>query len=255
MLQEKAEDHKKNFEIECEKLNNSIEKEKKFKKFLKEKQKEEKMLDKLKEEIAENNKIIREKRKNNEEIRKEYTQSSEKELQIKQAFEDISKETGIKNCKELVGAFKELHLKNTRMNAYVADLSKQLKEIDQEIDKAKNDIATYNTKGATKDIKKHELKVNLSQKIVQEEKKKEILKVQYEKSLESMNIIKEYLGKLLENIGIDQEKIDNLKDSAVTEENLMEYFGILEEKGLEIVGQYSKLIAEVFFYFFIFLAN
>jgi coiled-coil domain-containing protein 63/114 len=69
--------------------------------------------------------------------------------------------------------------------------------------------------------------------------------VQYEKSLETMNVIKDYLIKLLENVGVDEERINSLKDSTVSEENLMEYFGILEEKGIEIVSEYARLIAEV----------
>ena len=108
----------------------------------------------------------------------------------------------------------------------------------------KEEIKNYNTKGATKDVRKHELKVSLSEKIVQEEKKKEILRVQYEKSLETMQIIKGYLENILEAIGVSPEQITGLKNSAVTEENLMHYFGILEQKGIEIVSEYSKLIAE-----------
>lgn len=119
-----------------------------------------------------------------------------------------------------------------------------MEEIDKEIAKVKEEIKCYNTKGATKDVRKHELKVSLSEKIVQEEKKKEILRAQYEKSLETMNIIKGYLENILEAIGVPQDKIQGLKNSAVTEENLMHYFGILEQKGIEIVSEYSKLIAE-----------
>jgi predicted nucleic acid-binding Zn-ribbon protein len=131
------------------------------------------------------------------------------------------------------------------MNIYVQDLGKELEDIDKKIAKVKDEIAQFNTRGATKDIKKHEMKVNLSQKIVQEEKKKQILKVQYEKSLETMKVIKEYLEKLLENVGVEEEKIEHLRSTAITEEHLMEYFGILEDKGIEIVSEYAKLIAEV----------
>ena len=62
-----------------------------------------------------------------------------------------------------------------------------------------------------------------------------------------MNVIKEYLEKLLENVGVDEKKIEHLKTSAVSEEHLMEYFGILEDKGIEIVSEYARLIAEVSF--------
>lgn len=69
--------------------------------------------------------------------------------------------------------------------------------------------------------------------------------MQYEKSLETINVIRDYLVKLLENVGIDEKVISRLKDSSVSEENLMEYFGLLEEKGIEIVSEYARLIAEV----------
>ena len=51
----------------------------------------------------------------------------------------------------------------------------------------------------------------------------------------------------MENVGIDDKVISRLKDSSVSEENLMEYFGLLEEKGIEIVSEYARLIAEVKF--------
>ena len=59
-----------------------------------------------------------------------------------------------------------------------------------------------------------------------------------------MQIIKGYLENILEAIGVPADQITGLKNSAVTEENLMHYFGILEQKGIEIVSEYSKLIAE-----------
>ena len=69
--------------------------------------------------------------------------------------------------------------------------------------------------------------------------------MQYEKSLETINVIKGYLVKLLENVGIEEKVINRLKDSSISEENLMEYFGLLEETGIEIVSEYARLIAEV----------
>jgi DNA polymerase III alpha subunit (gram-positive type) len=174
---------------------------------LKEKQKEKEQLEKLEREIQINQQIIDEKKANNEAINQEYQHSAKKELEIKEAFERIKQETGINECEELLPLFVNLHEKNTTMNIFVNELTKDLEEIDKEIAKVKEEIKCYNTKGATKDVRKHELKVSLSEKIVQEEKKKEILRVQYEKSLETMQIIKGYLENILESIGVPQEKI------------------------------------------------
>lgn len=244
-LQQEAQMQKKNFEAQCDNLNKSIEKEKKFKEFLLEKQKEKQNVDKLKEEIERNNKAIEAKRANNEKLNAEYELSKKKENTITEAFKKIEQETGIKTCKQLVEVFETLNENNKRMDEYSSELKKDLEEIDRKIEEVKREISNYNTSGATKDVKKHEIKVNLSQKIVLEEKKKQILKVQYEKSLETMKNIKGYLETLLGNLKVDSAKIEELRGAAATEENLMQYFGILEDKGIEIVSEYARLIASV----------
>jgi coiled-coil domain-containing protein 63/114 len=48
----------------------------------------------------------------------------------------------------------------------------------------------YNTKGASTDGERREIKITLMNKIQQEEKRKQILKIQYEKSLETIGLIK-----------------------------------------------------------------
>ena len=244
-LQEAAQTQKKKFELDCDALNKSIEREQKFKEFLMEKQDEKKKVEELQNQISHLKATIEEKHKSNEKLNRDYTQSAKKEQMIKEAFERITKETGIKECKELVEVFQSLNEKNERMDTYSKELKEELESIDKQIETIKEDIAKYNTSGATKDVKKHELKVNLSQKIVLEEKKKQILKVQYEKSLETMRNIKGYLESLLENLKVDTEKTKEMKESAATEENLMQYFGILEDKGIEIVSEYARLIAAV----------
>lgn len=244
-LQNKAEQQKKEFEEKCDKLNQSIEREKKFKEFLMDKQKEKEKVQQLRQEIAANSEAIKSKTKSNKELDEGYQQSAEKEKMIKSAFEKITKETGIKDCKDLVEVFKSFNEKNSRMDVYSQELKTELEEIDANIERIKSEIAQYNTSGATKDVKKHEIKVNLSQKIVLEEKKKQILKAQYNESVKTMENIKTYLRGLLESINVNKDKIKELDESAATEENLMHYFGVLEDEGIRIVSEYAKLIADV----------
>lgn len=244
-LQNKAEKQKKEFEENCEKLNKSIEREKKFKQFLTEKQKEKEKVTQLRNEIQANSEAIKAKNESNKRLNEAYEQSAKKELMIKDAFEKITKETGIKDCKDLVNVFQSLNEKNQRMDVYSAELKSELEEIDKNIDNIKREIAQYNTSGATKDVKKHEIKVNLSQKIVLEEKKKQILKAQYKESLKTMENIKGYLKSLLDSIKVPAEKYKDYQECAATEENLMHYFGILEDEGIKIVSEYAKLIADV----------
>ena len=84
---------------------------------------------------------------------------------IKGLLEEIAKTSGVSEV-----------IINGIDNVYV-EKSDELIRIDiklthEEVHEFCSEIAQYNTSGATKDVKKHEIKVNLSQKIVLEEKKK-----------------------------------------------------------------------------------
>ena len=87
----------------------------------------------------------------------------------------------------------------------------------------------YSTKGATSDNQRRELKIvkkkpifeknhlyflnffqALTNKIQQEEKKKAILKAQYEKSIETINLIKGYLENVFSAIDVEPEIIEKL---------------------------------------------
>jgi len=46
------------------------------------------------------------------------------------------------------------------------------------------------------------------------------------------------------SIGIDEKIVEELRNSAITEENITKFLGILEEKGIEVITEYARLIAE-----------
>jgi hypothetical protein len=46
------------------------------------------------------------------------------------------------------------------------------------------------------------------------------------------------------NIGCEEKITTELKMSAITEDNLTKWLGILEEKGIEVISEYARLIAE-----------
>ena len=79
------------------------------------------------------------------------------------------------------------------MSKFVKELNEEVDELEKKIEEKKKEIQMYSTKGATNDNKRREMKIALTNKIQQEEKKKAILKAQYEKSIETINLIKTYL--------------------------------------------------------------
>jgi hypothetical protein len=72
--------------------------------------------------------------------------------------------------------------------------------------------------------------------------------MQYEKLLETLNVLKNMIENTFTSIGQDEDTLktlDKIRNSALTEENMIEFIGKLEEKGLNIIGEYSRLLAEV----------
>ncbi|KAM3140377.1 hypothetical protein pb186bvf_007537 [Paramecium bursaria] len=249
-LQEKAERQKKDFDDECTQLNEKIKHDKKFKQFIQSKKKEQEILKKLEDQIQHNQEIIKQKTASNAQIDKEYMLSASKELEIKEAFERIKQETGIhdkkkeRESKQLLTVFIELYQNNAIMAQFVKELQETVDDLERQIEDKKNEIQMYSTKGATNDNQRRELKMALSNKIQQEEKKKIILKAQYEKSIETINLIKKYLEEVFQTIDVDEETINKLKSAAITEENMVHFLGILEQKGLDAIQEYARLIAE-----------
>lgn len=45
-------------------------------------------------------------------------------------------------------------------------------------------------------------------------------------------------------IDVEPAIIEKLKISAITEENMIYFLGILEQKGIDAISEYSRLIAE-----------
>mmetsp|Transcript_40322 Transcript_40322/g.35814 ORF Transcript_40322/g.35814 Transcript_40322/m.35814 type:complete len:89 (+) Transcript_40322:67-333(+) len=45
-------------------------------------------------------------------------------------------------------------------------------------------------------------------------------------------------------IGCDDELLEKIRNSALTEENMVDFIGTLEKRGLDIIGEYSRLLAE-----------
>lgn len=77
------------------------------------------------------------------------------------------------------------------------ELTQELQQLDIKIEEVKQNIKIYNIEGGN-DQEKNELKLDLDKKIKEEEQKNKILEIQYQKSLETIQKIKDHLIELFE---------------------------------------------------------
>jgi len=244
-LKQKAVHSKKEFEVEMEQIRTELQEVEKFKEFINGKTKEKKELENLKAAIAKTKKKIEEKEKSNAMMEKEYNLSAKKEEEIKSAFERIMEKTGIKKPEDLLMVFNTLYEKNQTMEKFVQELNEEIEHLDSQIDSVKHQIQHYSVRGATtEDNTKREDKIVIIQKLEHEDKKKKLYRVHYTKLIETLNVLKDMIEKVFVSIGADEEMVKKIRNSALTEDNMIEFIGILEQKGINLVGEYSRLLAE-----------
>ena len=243
-LIEKAKTQKEEFEREYQTINEEIEKDKKFCDFLKEKQKDRLKLEQLEREIKKNQEYIKEKRRQNEKFAKEFEESEKRDLELKKVFQKIKEETGVNQCEELLPLYMNLHDKHKTITIFVEEIARELETVDQKILEVKEEIKVVNLQGSFESIDKQEQKLILTQKIEEENMKYELLKAHEEKAFETIQKIKDYLIELFESLNIPEPEITQLKSTALNSSNLIHFFGLLEEKGMRIIADYSRLISE-----------
>lgn len=84
----------------------------------------------------------------------------------------------------------------------------------------------------------------LLKKMDAEEKKRRVYKVQYRKSIETLSEHKEKIEKLFAAIGAEEKLVAKIRNSTFTEQNISEFIGLLEEKGMTLINRFSRLIAQ-----------
>ena len=98
--------------------------------------------------------------------------------------------------------------------------------------------------GATYDTEKRKKKVKLKQKLLREADQMKKLKVRYKQQLSTLDYVKNQLLEVMKMVGIDEKIWGKLQADVLTEGNTQGFLGILEDKSLDVITEYARLIAE-----------
>lgn len=84
------------------------------------------------------------------------------------------------------------------MSNFVEELGKEVTELEDKISVKKREIQEMYLRGSADQNEKEKLNEDLRQKVEYQKRKKEILDDQYEKSMETISMIKSYLIQIFE---------------------------------------------------------
>lgn len=98
------------------------------------------------------------------------------------------------------------------MSNFVNELTKEVDQLESQIVKKKEEIQQVCLRGTTPDNDVDKGNEEAKARLDIQERKKTILKAQYDKSLEAIGLIKQYLQEVFEEIGVDKDTVERLSN-------------------------------------------
>lgn len=166
--------------------------------------------------------------------------SMDKVAMYGEAFEKIQTATGIQDIDELVTNFVDAEDKNFTLFNYINELNQEIEKLEEQIDTIKAEIEAYKAGGVLSDtMRKKELK-DMEEKLQKMEAKADLYEKKHEEAMKTVTALKAGVWNIFNKIGCNTPSIrDMLGEGNVTENNLMQYLGIVEQRTNELLQTYA----------------
>lgn len=158
-----------------------------------------------------------------------------------EAFAKIQEATGIGNIDELVTAFINAEDQNFTLFNYVNDLNKEIEKLEEQVAELRGEAKTQAGFGATEDGRRAKAVAVLEDKLA----KTQAACQAYEQKLEQMSGVmgnlRDIITRTFQGTGCDTAATrELLGDEGVTESNIMQYLGIVEQRANELISLYNS---------------
>jgi len=164
----------------------------------------------------------------------------EKVQSYEEAFAKIQAATGITDIDELVTTFINAEDENFRLFNYVNELNQEIEKLEDQITDIKNEIEKYKGQGVNTDNQRKKILKDLEERLQKTEAKAEMYESKYAAAMKTVNALKEGIWKIYNKIGCNTPaNREMLGEEGVTEQNMMQYLGIIEQRTNEILQMYA----------------
>ena len=173
--------------------------------------------------------------------------SLEKVQSYEEAFERIKQATGITEIDELVTTFIDAEEQNFSLFNYVNELNNEIEKLEVQITEIKAEIEKYRGQGVNTENQRKKILKDLEDKLQKTEAKSQQYDEKYQVAQKTVNALKVGIQSIFYKIGCEKmpqsEMLD--KSEGVTEANMMQYLGIVEQRTNEILQLYAQHQAAV----------
>ncbi|GMH89161.1 hypothetical protein TL16_g11371 [Triparma laevis f. inornata] len=171
---------------------------------------------------------------------KEAPLPQEKVELYEEAFNKIADATGITDVDEVVSTFLEAEDKNFSLFNYVNELNSEIERLELAISDTKVEIEKYKGQGVSTDTQRKQILRNLDERLQTTRHKAEEYQTRYGNGMKTINQLKTGIHSIFSRLGCAGSNLEEmLGNQGVTESNMMQYLGIIEQKTSEILQLYA----------------
>jgi len=166
--------------------------------------------------------------------------SQEKIHSYEEMLLKVQDSTGIYDINEIVNKFMEAEEQNFSLFNYVNDVNSEIERLEHSISTMRNQIEKYKGQDASSNTQRKKTVRDLEDKLTKTDKKAEDYEGRYNLAVRTINQLKNGIQSIFTRIGATSASVDEmLGNQGVTESNMMQYLGIIEQRTTEILQAYA----------------
>lgn len=166
--------------------------------------------------------------------------SQEKISSYEEALHRIQENTGVYDINEIVTKFLDAEEQNFSLFNYVNDINTEIERLEHSIAEMRNQIEKYRGQGMSTDTQRKKALRDLEEKLVRTEKKADDYDTRYQRAVRTISQLKNGIHSIFTRIGAASASVEEmLGNQGVTESNMMQYLGIIEQRTSEILQAYA----------------
>lgn len=166
--------------------------------------------------------------------------SQEKIHSYEEMLLKIQESTGLTDIQEIINKFLEAEEQNFSLFNYVNDINSEIERLEHSISNMRSQIEKYRGQGMSSDTQRKKTVRDLEDKLSKTDKKANEYEARYQVAVRTITQLKNGIQSIFTRIGATSASVDEmLGNQGVTESNMMQYLGIIEQRTTEILQAYA----------------
>jgi len=167
--------------------------------------------------------------------------SQDKVQNFEDAFKKLESMMGIENIDELVEKFIDEETYNFRLYNSINDMNAEIEQLDSSIVHIEDSISKYKDQGADAESQRVKILKDLEDKLQRSKTLENTWESRLENSRKRLEQLRQGIGSVFSTLGCSNSaSLDLVGADGVTEENVLQYLGIIEQRTNEVLQVYAS---------------